>query len=680
MINKKGVTYYKLESDYPGDVTKYCGLSGVEIDANFHFLRGQDVRDVSFDSEKGELTITRVDGSQIIVEGVKSEIETKIETIVEKHFEEITLRGTYFDEDKMELHLVINDDEVVIGGFRAEKTVFSDDTLFGIGSDTDPLGVLRTIMTGFHLPAKGYVDMIAGEQLPSVVEKHDVYLSRENISSYGLLYNYEGVERIKSILSGNLAGWRVPTSKEWGEMLNYLEDCDDRNHNSEITGDVLGARAGLYIKSKNGEWDIDPSEYEGCVDSYLFNALPTGYARRDGTHHCFGEMTTFWTADKYEGINNVYCRRIDDHEDGVYKIAEGLYYYYSLRLVRDYEGSFSEIETISGVPYHTVLMPYIDESGNTGTKVWTRDNVSFTGLLGGTNDSEIHQKGLENPLALPVIDQRTGEVVSGATKYFVNAWAGTYWEKRELLENEVIPLAVGPDGSRNEQWVLINGELLKVTDITNEHAYNSLIGPISGMIYDEQVAREQEDANIREELASEVSARTESDNQIMNALDTEVSARTEADNEIMDALNAEVSARTEADNNIMDALNAETSARTEADYQLSDALNVEISERIDADGRMAEDLDAEAFTRSEADNQITDALNTEISARTEADNTFDERLNDEIQTREANDIKVQEYLIKASNPDCGTTLLTNGGEEIKIAFDGNFGEFVGEEV
>ena len=40
-----GVTYYKLsENIYPGDTTKGCGLTGPEIDGNFHFLRGYDIK------------------------------------------------------------------------------------------------------------------------------------------------------------------------------------------------------------------------------------------------------------------------------------------------------------------------------------------------------------------------------------------------------------------------------------------------------------------------------------------------------------------------------------------------------------------------------------------------------------------------------------------------------------
>ena len=35
-----GITYYKLNSKYEGDETKYCAISSNELDSNFYFLRG----------------------------------------------------------------------------------------------------------------------------------------------------------------------------------------------------------------------------------------------------------------------------------------------------------------------------------------------------------------------------------------------------------------------------------------------------------------------------------------------------------------------------------------------------------------------------------------------------------------------------------------------------------------
>ena len=60
----KGVIYYKLDPDYhfEGDYTKNCGLTGGEIDGNFHFLRGYDILSIDVTSNKEELVITRLNG------------------------------------------------------------------------------------------------------------------------------------------------------------------------------------------------------------------------------------------------------------------------------------------------------------------------------------------------------------------------------------------------------------------------------------------------------------------------------------------------------------------------------------------------------------------------------------------------------------------------------------------
>ena len=56
-----GITYYKLsEHLYPGDATKDCGLTGAEIDANFHFLRGYDILSGKL-LEDGTIVLTRLD-------------------------------------------------------------------------------------------------------------------------------------------------------------------------------------------------------------------------------------------------------------------------------------------------------------------------------------------------------------------------------------------------------------------------------------------------------------------------------------------------------------------------------------------------------------------------------------------------------------------------------------------
>lgn len=44
-----GITYYKTQSPYRGDLTKNCSLNGNEIDSNFLNLEGRDIKNVQLD-------------------------------------------------------------------------------------------------------------------------------------------------------------------------------------------------------------------------------------------------------------------------------------------------------------------------------------------------------------------------------------------------------------------------------------------------------------------------------------------------------------------------------------------------------------------------------------------------------------------------------------------------------
>lgn len=65
----KGIIYYKLDSDYhyAGDSVKGCGLTGGEIDGNFHFLRGYDISSFDMSQDQEELVITRLNGDKLSV-------------------------------------------------------------------------------------------------------------------------------------------------------------------------------------------------------------------------------------------------------------------------------------------------------------------------------------------------------------------------------------------------------------------------------------------------------------------------------------------------------------------------------------------------------------------------------------------------------------------------------------
>ena len=95
---------------------------------------------------------------------------------------------------------------------------------------------------------------------------------------------------ISESLSNN--GWRLPSKKDWDDMLNTIEPCEFTNHDSTLSNEVLGKVAGKLLKSTEG-WnyvgadDINPNG----IDSYNMNILPSGYGfKHDYIHFYEHEM------------------------------------------------------------------------------------------------------------------------------------------------------------------------------------------------------------------------------------------------------------------------------------------------------------------------------------------------------------------------------------------------------
>ena len=68
----KGLTFYKLVSPYPEDITKNCGLLGTEIDENFFHLKEEDIRTAYWENDV--LILERVDGDVIKVSGITEKV------------------------------------------------------------------------------------------------------------------------------------------------------------------------------------------------------------------------------------------------------------------------------------------------------------------------------------------------------------------------------------------------------------------------------------------------------------------------------------------------------------------------------------------------------------------------------------------------------------------------------
>lgn len=386
-----GITYYRLESEFPGDKTKNCGLEGIEIDNNFYFLEKKIVKSVTTSEDNNDFILTFLDGTQILSKDLLN--------ISEK----VTLN---FDRKKGELILDVNGKKTVIGGFVNEK-VYVNPTLSGDGTKTNPLGLADSSRTGLYRLVKDILDF---EELPTDNKNGDRYLIKRKISPYGKLYNFNGVLDIVLALSNENSQWRVPSKKDWDDMLNALEPCEEyQDHNKPNTCVFLGDVAGKILK-KDGEWIDGNTE-----DMFGFSAYPAGYAY-DG-NRCvsfFGENTRFWTTSTKEGTD-AYIKEVRNGKSTVFQdIIDGVHYC-SIRLVRDIENDSNvKVEKILGSDYNTVVMP----SNEKGSRKWTSENLVYA--LEDANKA----------LSPEIYDNENNE------RYFIYEWNGEGWDISELSNNE----------------------------------------------------------------------------------------------------------------------------------------------------------------------------------------------------------------------------------------------------
>jgi len=594
-----GITYFRLNSAYDGDVTKNCALTGSEVDNNFYTLEGRDVKSVEL--EDGKIIVKLMNGNIL-----------STDNITEDCLKELSID---FDEVNGVLTITKNGVTQTIEGFATNyniaEAVCVDGTLKGNGLSTSPIGLSPMAKTGQYRPVNKIINVIEGEKLPccSNVSPGDRFLTIENVNEFGYLYNYEGLKKIACKLNQTHSQWRVPTKDDWDDMLNAVEPIDDfRNHNDARSNKFLGKFAGKFLKSKNywevGENDDDcchndcydecnhccnqcndcnnesnndcheententhqcgenpnpciPSycgEYGNChytnncncngIDKYGFNVLPAGYANEAKDYLYFKERAYFWTATNHE-YRDAYIKAFAYNKCNVLQDVMASDNFMSVRLVKDYTGdNFNEREDILGSTYSTVLMPSMKK----GSAIWTSVNI----CVGGCNcdcDCECNCH-----FVLP----NNGEGYESVKKFFINEWTGKEWLRNEIKDGESVVVISNGETNDYIEYRVMNGELVDVSTIT----YDSIIGRIQEII---------------DELNQKV--------------DNEIERSTEKDEELEQSLVDVNEHLDEIDNNINSINQTVEEQQTTLD-NLSQIIEDEISERQAEDARLQEEINA----------------------------------------------------------------------------------------
>ena len=741
----KGLFFYKLISPYEQDVTKNCKLSVNEIDSNFLTLKDMDIKSAELDEENYAVILTRNNGDKLVVDltPILSGSVYDLKVDFENPSDSGACNGanvyiTYSTLTSGDVKTTVtvpitglvtteNINKILGGGFLSR--VITDGSLSGEGTIDSPLGISPTEK---NRPAVKLIDKTKGEELPKTFTQGTRYITKEYASKIGYLYNYDAVVRINENLAAEGKGWRVPTKADWDCLLNSIEPCDYRDHESSVCHQILGKYAGTKLKSDCGwrgqddceckitkpipgqhcgddnadiddniddDFDVDdtndstPTEVvNNCsgVDEFGMTILPTGYGDEEGRVYYEKDTTQFWTTTHvYNDLGqDVYVKKFDWNKCGVVQEATCIGNRGSIRLVKDYTGNnHFETETIDGLNYNTILF------ADCGT-IWTTTNFA--------SDKEEYRP------TKSLVD----ESVYRTIVYYINVWNGKEWEKRTLSEGETVVIM---EGNTNCQYnieyrvysedgcnqILVNTDDTVVTRVIDEilpiineekEETEAAISALSGAIdtereeridadEEEKEERESADQILQEEIEAEVTRAQDVEQQLWDAINQESEAREEVDQQIWDAINAEVSARTDVESHIWDAINAEASARTDVESQIWDAINAEISARTDIDQQIWDAINAEVSARTDVESQLWDGINGETERAQTVETQLWGAITNEIENRVADINEIESQLIDGEqnyimSADGGLKLLSKGGtNDVTIKFDADFGKF-----
>ena len=633
-----GITYFRKNSPYTGDITKNCALDGVEVDNNFFVLEGRDIKTL------------RVEGSDIVVELQNGKVMRSVDALKDvTDLKHTAVSELEFDKESGVLRFMRNGEQVAITGFATELntgvTVAVDESLKGNGLAATPVSISPMFKTGQYEPVKKFISVVNGESIPTCETPivGDRYLTEEYVSVYGMLYNYEAVKKIACNLNKANSPWRIPTKEDWDDMLNAVEPCQkDRDHNSATANKYLGAWAGKLLKSTD-LWlhssTIDPCGNDTCInydtvscgnsgngcestycgkvcdnscgccdcgnmgcdngglDAFGFHIVPAGYADDGRNFVFFGERAYFWTATN-SNCENVYVKRFEYNKNSVYQNVIASQNYLSLRLIKDYNGhNYHESERILSDQYPTVMMPSVKN----GHSIWTSVNVSLGCGCGR-------------------IEPNNGLALAHTTKFYLNEWDGKEWLRNELKDGESVVIKKAPNGQTNAEYRLSDGKLINVGQITYEAVINGINPKLDevGTKIDNEINRSiAKDTMIEDTINNELRPNITKNSNDIATVNTNLVSAIGNINEAIKTVN----------DNLVDAVNT-----------INGGIATEIQERKDADV-------AEKEARIATDEEIKATILTEEGT------SFD--------------------------TDSGVlTLKSKGGtNDIKVQFSMNFGEF-----
>ena len=682
-----GVKYFKLQSKYPGDYTKNCGLLGNEIDENFYFLRSYDIADVTMD-ENRNLVITRVDGDEIIV-NIAEEIGQPSFNFDRKSGV-ITVTFPDGSEEKMDGFLVEGQDI---------KTA-TDASLVGDGTIASPLGLSEVEKTGTYAPAEFFIDLtvsgytyyikisddekgnfhyeevnpdefeseeesnkenyIEVENVPTDADAPELIkvayspempdgtkygkgfrvVTKEKFDSFGLLYMYPDVMAINEKLKSKGSLWRVPSKQDWDDLLNAAERCDeDRNHDTDCINIETGKHAGARAKSVN-LWTNSYREEDGYPVAGEDSLPSTGNM---GTFRVFPVGLGEGSRDR-----DMRSRGVDNHDiKGFHRLAsywtsteipisgdntgDGCANVYTRRFICDTRKVLQE----SSKPASRLSLRLVRDFDYDNNKVSEYENIlgyNVPCVLISNNDTNYSKVWTSVNIGFKEFGGVASDEWSGATNadrnlkeyYYINEWTGEEWVKKQMNP----------------------GDSVVILDYDNDPA-------TSGDTYIEWRVQENEDGTqelidtteiIRREFKEELEVINNSISAVCGmtielsantkeAIDKEAKAREEGDA-------AEAKAREEADKELWKGLSGETARAQQVEAAIWEGLNGETARAQSVETAIWKGLNDETARASQVEAAIWKGLNDETARAQSVETAIWKGLNDETQARETVDTQL----------------------------------------
>ena len=713
-----GITYFKLNSPYDGDVTKNCALTGAEVDNNFFTLEGRDVKSVELKDDK--IVINLMNGDKLTTDKITQDCIKDL--------------SVNFDEVNGILTITQNGITQTITGFATNYNIGDaisvDGTLAGNGLAKSPVGISPVHKTGQYRPVKQIVKVIEGEKLPKkpYLFPGDRYLTIEKINEFGYLYNYEGLKKIACKLKESCSDWRIPSKQDWDDMLDAVEPCEEfRNHTDARSNKFLGKFAGKLLKSKEywkkeDSYPCDPCDCDGdsgtCIDysdgdncccgkhipchpdycgewgkchhrhrkdnmgldKYGFRVVPAGYANEAKDYLYFKERAYFWTASNQE-YRDAYIKAFAYDRSKVLQDIFATDNYLSVRLVKNFDGdNYNEREDILGGTYSTVLMPSVAH----GKSIWTSVNISLAECA--------------CDCCVKYVLPNNGEGMEYTKKYFINEWTGKEWLRKELADGESVVVLnevidQGETGDDDDchcgcntvvynknytEYRVVDGELVDVAKLI----YDNVMQVVQPKI--DRLNNEVED--LTERLDAEIERSTQADTQHESAINmlnermdtaeeniqtlTEGLAQEKAEREAKDAeLDERLTTAEENIQTLTEGLAQEKAEREAKDAELEQAIADEAAEREAKDVELEQAIADEKAEREAKDAELEQAIADEKAEREAKDAELEQAIADEAAAREAKDVELEQAIAdekaerEAKDTELEGMMLTQEGTE-----------------